>query len=249
MLGKTNTSEFGTVPFAESQAERDRPEPLEHRRTRPAVPAAVRPPDWLPAWPPSRTVRMEAGRSGSRRPAVGSSGSSRRAAACRPGRGLGEHWHGFSTQGPIGRTVEGRGGAARRARGPRARTTRAGRRGPSGPSRRRWAAIRASCGSASRLTNPNEIEVDPACVDGNGECSQAPRVARPRGRGSRARLGGPVAGPDLHPADPDRDRGSRLPSQGSARATQPLPHRERARDHERSTHPGADQRPRVTRER
>ena len=104
MLGKTNTSEFGTVPVAESQLNGIARNPWNTDHT-----------------PGGSSGGAAAGVAAGLAPVAQGSdggGSIRIPASCcglfgiKPSRGrisagprLGEYWHGFSTQGPIGRTV------------------------------------------------------------------------------------------------------------------------------------------------
>ena len=68
-IGKTNTPELGILPTTEPEAYGAEPQPVGHRRARPAARAAARRRGRLRAWSRSRTPTTAAARSGSR-PAV-----------------------------------------------------------------------------------------------------------------------------------------------------------------------------------
>jgi amidase len=162
MLGKTNTSEFGSVPVTESILNGNCRNPWNTDHT-----------------PGGSSGGAAAGLAAGLTPiAQGSDGggSIRIPASCcgvfglKPSRGrvssgprLGEHWHGFSTQGPLGRTVRDAAALLDVMEGYETGDP-SGAPHPERPFAEEVGRDPAKLRIGFTTTNPNEIEVDPTCV-------------------------------------------------------------------------------------
>ena len=162
MLGKTNTSEFGTVPFAESKLNGITRNPWNTDHT-----------------PGGSSGGAAAGLAAGLAPVAHGSdggGSIRVPASCcglfgiKPSRGrvssgprLGEHWHGFSTQGPIGRTVADAAALLDVLEGYETGDPNSAPH-PHRPFVEEVGRDPGRLRIGFTITNPNEIDTDPTCV-------------------------------------------------------------------------------------